>query len=87
MAGGRTAAYGLIAGAPRLAHPSRTTTHDPAKPSFAGSWNETGWLRGAPLTEQSCGVRALLYADFASSSASFHFDMLSEMIRVDVSAA
>ena len=27
------------------------------------------------------------HADFASSSASFHFDMLSEMIRVDVRAA
>jgi hypothetical protein len=27
------------------------------------------------------------YDDFASSSASFHFDMLSEMIRVDVKAA
>ena len=61
--------------------------HDPAKLSFAGSCNETKWLRGASLTEESCGVRALLYADFASSSASFHFDMLSEMIRVDVSAA
>jgi hypothetical protein len=41
------------------------------------------WPCDARLGAQ--GGRA--HADFASSSASFHFDMLSEMIRVDVRAA
>ena len=48
--------------------------------------------RIAPLSGRNDDARlgarvGRTHADFASSSASFHFDMLSEMIRVDVRVA